>query len=159
MALAYANDRFLAKPLIESWLNSGKVVIANRYVSASQIHQGGKIQDAKKRRDFLKWLDEMEHKVFKIPRPDATFYLSLPIDIILKLIGERDGKMKRAYLKKKKDVHENDVTFLVNSRKSALWLSKTVPHFVKIDCAPKGEILPRKNIHKKIYEKVKKVLK
>lgn len=135
------------------------VVIANRYVSANQIHQGGKIKNTKKRTAFIKWLDEMEYKVFKIPRPDITLYLSLPIHIVLKLIKERDSsKMHRAYLKKKKDVHEADENFLINSRKSALWLSKTMKNFVKVDCSEKGEILSREQIHEKVFDKIKKLI-
>jgi hypothetical protein len=83
----------------------------------------------------------------------------LPIPIVLKLIGERDGKMKREYLKKKKDVHENDVNFLINSRKSAMWLVNKIPNFYKIDCSMKGDILSRESIHEKVYREVKKVLK
>ena len=49
--------------------------------------------------------------VFKITRPDITLYLSLPIDIILKLIDKRNGKMKRVYLKKIKMFMRNDVQF------------------------------------------------
>ncbi len=158
-SVVYAADRFESKEKIEGWLKKGYIVIANRYVSANQIHQGGKIKNPKKRADFIKWLDEMEYKVFKIPRPDMTLYLSLPIPIILKLIGERDGKMKRAYLKKGKDVHENDVDFLINSRKSALWLSRRLKNFIKIDCANKKSIRTREDIHNEVYEKVKKVLK
>lgn len=158
-SIAYAADRFESSKEINSWLDKGYIVLANRYVSANQIHQGGKIKSTKKRQDFIKWLDEMEYKVFKIPRPDITLYLSLPTAIILKLIGERNGKMKREYLKKKKDVHENDKNFLINSRKSALWLSETIPNFIKIDCMGKKEIRTREDIHEEVYEKVKKVLK
>ena len=78
-SVVYAADRFESKEKIEGFLKKGYVVIANRYVSANQIHQGGKIASAKKRAEFIKWLDEMEYKVFKIPRPDVTLYLSLPI--------------------------------------------------------------------------------
>ena len=158
-SVVYAADRFESKEKIEGFLKKGYVVIANRYVSANQIHQGGKIASAKKRADFIKWLDEMEYEVFKIPRPDITLYLSLPIPIVLKLIGERDGKMKREYLKKKKDVHENDVNFLINSRKSAMWLVNKIPNFYKIDCSMKGDILSRESIHEKVYEEVKKIIK
>lgn len=158
-SVVYAADRFESKEKIEAWLAKGYVVIANRYVSANQIHQGGKIKSAKKREAFIKWLDEMEYGVFKIPRPDITLYLSLPTRIILKLIGERDGKMKRAYLKKGKDVHENDVNFLINSRKSALWLSERLKNFIKIDCADKTGIRTREDIHNEVYEKLKKVLR
>ena len=122
--------------------------------------QGGKIKSASKRKEFLRWLDDMEYRVFGIPRPDVTLYLSLPIPVILKLLKNRESsKMKREYLKKKKDVHENDKNFLINSRKSALWLSETIPNFIKIDCMGKKEIRTREDIHEEVYEKVKKVLK
>ena len=84
----------------------------------------------------------------------------MPINIVLQLLKTRESsKMKRAYLKKKKDVHENDVEHLKNSINSALWLSKTMKNFIKIDCAPEGKILSRETIHGEIYEKVKKIIK
>jgi dTMP kinase len=159
-SVLYAADRFESSEEMRSWLKKGYIVIANRYVSANQIHQGGKIKDTKKRNNFIKWLDEMEYGVFKIPRPDITLYLSLPINIVLQLLKHRNSsKMKRAYLKKRKDVHEADINFLKNSIKSAFKLEKEVPHFIKVDCAPLGKILSREIIHEKIYEKIKKIIK
>ena len=116
-SVLYAADRFESRNKIERWLGAGNIVIANRYASANQIHQGGKITNTKKRENFLKWLAEMEYKVFQIPRPDTIFYLSVPIPMVLRLIKARDGNgKKRRYLGKKKDVHEKDVRFLENSR-------------------------------------------
>jgi dTMP kinase len=159
-SVVYAADRYESSEEIRNWLKKGYVVIANRYVSANQIHQGGKIKSEKKRNDFIKWLDEMEYDVFKIPRPDITLYLSLPVNIVLQLLKDRESsKMKRAYLKKKKDVHEADINFLKNSIKSALKLEKEVKNFIKIECSKEGKILLREQIHEMIYEKVKKILK
>lgn len=159
-SVLYAADRWESSEELRKWLSLGYIVIANRYVSANQIHQGGKTKDLKRRNDFMKWLDQMEYEVFKIPRPNITIYLDLPTKIVLKLLKDRDSsKMKRAYLKKKKDVHESDVNFLINSRKSALKLVKEVPNFIKIDCAPEDEILSREDVHNMIYEKVKKIIK
>ncbi len=159
-SMAYAADRWESSKQTKEWLSKGYIVVANRYVSANQIHQGGKIKNTKKRNDFIKWLDEMEYKVFGIPRPDLTFYLSLPIDIVLKLIKDRESsKMKRAYLKKKKDLAENDIDYQKNSIKSALWLSKNIKNFIKINCSEKGEILSREDIHEMVYKEVKKILK
>jgi len=158
-SVMYAADRWESSEEMRKWLKGGYIVIANRYVSANQIHQGGKIKSAKKRADFMKWLDEMEYEVFKIPRPDLTLYLSLPINIVLQLLKDRDSsKMKREYLKKKKDVHESDVNFLINSRKSALKLEKEVPNFIKIECSEKGKILSREQVHEKVYKEVKKII-
>ncbi len=161
VSVLYAADRFQSSSAMRKWLKEGYIVIANRYVSANQIHQGGKIKNAKKRDAFIKWLDKMEYEVFGIPRPDITLYLSLPTKIVLELLKKRESsKMKRAYLKKKgRDVAEMDVEHLVNSRKSALKLVKEIPNFIKIECSEKGKILPREIIHEKVYEEVKKILK
>jgi len=159
-SVLFAADRWESSEEMRKWLNMGYIIIANRYVSANQIHQGGKIKNAKKRADFMKWLDQMEYEVFGIPRPDITLYLSLPTKIVLQLLKDRDSsKMKRAYLKNKKDVYENDLNFLINSRKSALKLVKENPKFIKIECSEKGAILSREKIHEMVYDKVKKVLK
>jgi len=159
-SVLYAADRWEASSEMREWLEKGYVVIANRYMSANQIHQGGKIKNTKKRNNFLEWLNKMEYEVFQIPKPDLTIYLSLPIKIVLKLIKERDSsKMKREYLKKKKDVAESDVEYQKNSIKSALRLEREVPNFIKIECSEKGQILSREKIHEMVYGKVKKIVK
>ncbi|HBA45891.1 hypothetical protein A2W67_00530 [Candidatus Nomurabacteria bacterium RIFCSPLOWO2_02_40_28] len=161
-SVLYAADRFESKDKTKKWLKNGYIVVANRYASANQIHQGGKIESTKKRENFLKWLAEMEYEVFKIPKPDVVVYLDVPIPIVLKLIKERNKNSHRSYLGNKKakkvDVHEKNVKFLENSRKSALWLAKTQKGWIKIDCIKNGIIDTRENIHKEIYAKVKKII-
>ncbi|MFA6301011.1 MAG: dTMP kinase [Candidatus Paceibacterota bacterium] len=158
-SIVYAADRFESKEKIEKWLKEGYIVILDRYISSNQIHQGGKIANVKKREAFMKWLAEMEYKVFKIPVPDLTIYLSLPIDLVMKLIKERNKKVGRAYLKGKKDAHEKDKKFMANSIKSALWLARTQRGWVKVDCAKNGAMKTRKDIHEEVYKKIKKVVK
>jgi dTMP kinase len=159
VSVLYAADRFESKNKIDKWLKEGNIVIANRYASANQIHQGGKIANTKKRENFLKWLAEMEYEVFKIPKPDAVFYLNVPISVVLKLIKKRNNGQARAYLKKKKDVHEKDVKFLENSRKSALWLVKTQRNWINIECMHRDVLKRPEPIHEDIYAKVKKIIK
>jgi dTMP kinase len=158
-SIAYAADRWESSEKIQNWLKKGCIVLSNRYASANQIHQGGKIADARKRANFLKWLDEMEYKVFKIPRPDTVFYLNVPMAIILKLIKERNRKNSRAYMGKRKDIVEGNIPYLTNSHKTALWLAKTQKGWIKIECAKDGILENRESIHQKIYEKVKKIIK
>lgn len=158
-SISYAADRWESSKEIQAWLDKGFVVLANRYVSSNQIHQGGKIANNKKRADFLKWLDEMEYKVFKIPRPHAVFYLNVPMNIILKLIKERNKKTSRAYMGKKKDIVEGNIPYLTNSSKAALWLAKTQRGWIKINCVKHKAINTRQNIHEEIYTKVKKIIR
>ena len=155
----YAADRFESKNKIEKWLKEGNIVVANRYASANQIHQGGKIANTKKREAFIKWLVEMEFGIFKIPKPDAVFYLSVPISTVLELISKRNKGKTRKYLGKKKDVHEKDVNFLENSRKSALWLERTQKNWIKIECVKGGVLETREDIHQKVYNKTLSILK
>lgn len=150
----YAADRFESSGEIKKWLEEGHIVVADRYVSANQIHQGGKIQDSRKRKKFLQWLDTMEFEVFKIPRPDIVLFLDVPLEVSFKLLKEKDQKSKKTYLKNKKDVVENSLTYMKNSRDNILRLIKDKNTFTKIDCTAKGEILPREHIHEKIYSAV-----
>jgi len=160
VSVLYAADRWESSHEMREWLEKGYVIIANRYVSANQIHQGGKTKDSKRRNDFLKWLDKMEYEIFKIPKPDLTLYLSLPMNLVLELIEKRNSsKMQRAYLKNKKDISESDMDYQKNSIKSALKLEKEVKNFIKIDCSEKGNILSREKIHDMIYDQVKKNIK
>ncbi|MEK7564180.1 MAG: deoxynucleoside kinase [Patescibacteria group bacterium] len=158
-SVLYAADRWESSKKVQDWLDKGYIVLANRYVSANQIHQGGKIANTKKRAEFLKWLDEMEYKVFKIPKPDKVFYLSIPFDFSLKLIKERNQKSRRAYTGKRKDIVEGNIPYLTNSSNAAMWLAKQQKNWIKIDCVKNGAIDTRENIHKQIYEKVKKIIK
>ena len=158
-SVLYAADRWESKVKIQGWLDKGYVVVANRYASSNQIHQGGKITNPKERKEFLSWLDQMEYSVFGIPRPDAVIYLSLPTAMSRVLIEKRDKESVRGYKGAKKDAHENDPAHLDNARKSALKLVKELNNFIQIDCAKKNEILPVEDIHEKIYQTVVPLLK
>lgn len=158
-SVIYAADRWESKEQIQKWLKDGYIVVMDRYISSNQIHQGGKIANVRKRETFLKWLAEMEYNVFKIPAPNLTVYLSLPIETVLKLIKDRDYKGARAYLGSKKDVHEKDKNFLKNSIKSALWLANTQNGWIKINCTEKRKLRSFLDIHEEIYKKIKKILK
>jgi len=77
----------------------------------------------------------------------------------LRLIKERNKKSFRAYLEKKKDIVEGNIPYLTNSNKAAIWLAKTQKNWIKIECVKNGILESRENIHKEIYEKVKRIIK
>ncbi len=158
-SVMYAADRFESKAQIEKWLKEGKVVILDRYVSANQLHQGGKIKDPKKRKAFLKWLDTMEHEVFGLPRPDLIIYLHLPMKDVLKLLKNKDRDRKKKYAYKGKDIVEGDPAYLEAAQKSALKLIQEKSDWVKIECGEGGGILSREAIHEKIHGIVRKFIR
>ncbi|MEK7598278.1 MAG: dTMP kinase [Patescibacteria group bacterium] len=157
-SVLYAADRFETKEKIEKWLKNGNVVIADRYASSNQIHQGGKIRDPKKRKEFLNWLEEMEYKVFKIPRPDVSIYLDVPIEFSLKLLKNKSAQERKKYLKGKKDIHESDRKHLQDAKNSAIKLVERNNNWIKIDCVKKGKLLAIADISQIIWSKIGKVL-
>ncbi len=158
-SVLYAADRFESSKNIRKWLDEGYTVVADRYVSANQIHQGGKIDDPKKRKAFLDWLDKMEHTVFAIPRPDLVIYLDVPFEVSKEWLQQKVAQRKKKYLKGKKDVAEDNLMHLENSRNGALYMAKNNKNWVKIECC-KGMVcmLPEgvhEAVHKIVTEKLK----
>lgn len=161
-SILYAADRWESSEQIKKWLAEGMIVIADRYVSSNQIHQGGKIKDPQARKMFLKWLDQMEYDVFKIPRPDQIIFLHLPLSLSLQLIAKRQKEThqsSRGYLGGKKDVVEKNIKYLENSRNSAIKIVKENNQWTMIECAKNGEVLPREEINDKVLAVVKKIIK
>lgn len=144
-SVIYAMDRFESSQKIEKWLEQGYTVITDRYVSANQIHQGGKIKDGHKRAKFLTWLDELEYGICKLPRPTTVIYLDVPTKVSQRLLL-MDGK--------KLDLAENDLFYLENSRKSALWLNKREKNWQRVPCVHRNQL---KNIDM-IHDEVMKVI-
>lgn len=158
----YAADRWESSGQIKKWLDEGFTVIADRYVSSNQIHQGGKVKDQKSRTIFLKWLDKMEYGVFKIPRPDRIIFLHLPLSLSLRLIADRkknNSKSSRKYLEGKKDVIEEDLKYLENSRNNAIKIVKGSNKWTMIECSKNDEIMSREAINDKVLAVVKKIIK
>lgn len=144
-SLSYAVDRWSSKELIEKTINDGGFVICDRYASANQIHQGGKVENIEERKKFLEWLNQMEYEELQIPKPDVFIYLNVPLEISLGLMN-----------KKNKDTVENNYRYLSNSRESAEWLIKQNPDkWINIQCMDKDKIRSRVDIHEEIKLKLK----
>ena len=141
MALAFAGDRFLAKPLIESWLQSGKLVIANRYVSASKAHLGANLSE-EKREEFMEWIDKLEYQTNGLLKPDLNILLDID-----PFIGQQN-----ALAKNQPDIHEEDKSHLEKARKIYLELSQTEENWKIVECMEKGEMKLKEAIHKLIVE-------
>ena len=155
-SILYAADRFESREKMRAWLAEGKVVILDRYTSANQIHQGGKIADENKRAAFLDWLDRLEYGVFGLPRADLTLYLHLQTELSVALIQEREKKDKRTeYLKEgQRDTLEMDISYLEHAQMSAEWLMRHQKGWAKIECAPEGTIRTREDIAEEVYAAV-----
>ncbi|MFT7328068.1 MAG: dTMP kinase [Crocinitomicaceae bacterium] len=157
-SVMYANDRAESAPQIKQWLEEGNVVILDRYVSSNQIHQGGKIKNLDERKEFLGWLDTMEHEIMKIPRPDMILYLDVPIVITQKLLIEKGNKESKKYLEGQGDQHEDNPQHLEDAKQSGLKMIADNNNWIKIECAPEGTLRSIEDIHADIYAEIKKLI-
>lgn len=158
-SILYAADRFESSSQIQEWLRKGFLVIADRYATANQIHQGGKIDNIKKRKEFLAWLDKMEYSVFHIPRPDIVLYLDVPFEVSKKWLENKVAQRKKTYLKGRKDVAEDNLMHLKNSRNSALLLEKENKNWEKVICCRGTLCMSPEDVHEEVYKIIKKKIK
>ncbi len=159
-SVLYAADRFIASKKIKAWLEQGRIVILDRYVSSNQIHQGGKIHNDEERKEFLLWLDKMEHKELGIPRPNLIIYLDVPIEVTLKLLKQKSADAKKSYKTDGKDVHEDDVDHLTAAKESGLKLIAETANWYRVQCYDAGHnMLPVIDIHNQIWDILLPLLK
>ncbi len=155
-SIFYAVDRYAASPKIQTWLNQGKIVIANRYVGSNLGHQGGKIADSEQRKKYFQWNYDLEYGIFQIPKPDVNIILHVKPEISQQLV---DQKSERAYLNgKKRDIHEDDLSHLKNAESAYLQLANIYAEFQIIECVENETMLNKETIHEKIWLAVKKHL-
>jgi dTMP kinase len=148
-SVLYACDRLETMTKIREWLREGKIVLLDRYVSSNQIHQGGKIKGERDRVEFLEWLSKMEYEKLAIILPDAVIYLEMPFEISKTLIENRIGT---------KDLADEDWEYLANSKAAGVYMCEREKSWQMIDCAPKGDLLPKEEIADEIWERVRGII-
>lgn len=139
LAKVYANDRKTVREQILEWLENGKLVIANRYVSSSKAHLGASLPDDK-RQEFTRWIDKLEYEEKGMPKPDLT--------ILLK-VDPRIGQ-KNALDKTKPDIHEKNLEHEQKAARIYLELSQNEPDWVIVDCMDGGRMKSPQEIHQEI---------
>lgn len=147
VSLIFAMDRSSVRGQINSWLRDGKIVLANRYATSNMAHQAAKLP-GNEREKYLKWEQELEYRVNKIPKENKVIFLDLPVSAAQKLLAKR-GKM---------DMHEIDESYLTETRNVYEILCRENKHWSKIDCIDSNKSIRSPNeIHNKVLEVFRKV--
>lgn len=128
----YAVDRYTSfKTHWQELYESGKPVISARYVTSNAIYQMTKLPK-EKWDEYLDWLYDFEYEKLGMPKPYKTIFLDMPVEISQKLLSARyDGD------ESKKDIHEQDVAFLMACREAALYVGQR-DGWIIVPCS-KGE--------------------
>jgi len=128
-ALLYAGDRLESKPVLEAALNSGKALLADRYIGSNLAHQGARVA-AKNREEFLRWLRQLEYQLYGLPTEDLVVYLRVPVADAHRLMEQ---KPQRSYTDKKRDLQESDMAHLEAAAQVYDELARQ-PNWVQIEC-------------------------
>ena len=147
----YAADRYATyKKDFEEYYNNGGIIIADRYTTASMVHQTGKISDEKEREKFLDWLFDLEFGIYGIPKPDLVFFLNMPPKNSLELMKARENKFTHS---EEKDIHERDANHIQDAYNAACSLvDKYDWHEIK--CVRDEKIRTIEDISEEIITKV-----
>lgn len=142
----FAFDRLQAADQIRDWLKAGKVVIADRWVSANKGHQLGKIYRNQAKQDYLDWLNQFEYEHNGLPVPDLTVLLYLD-----PVLAQADSSAKGGV---KNDVHESDPKHLKRAATAYLWAARhdTVERWQIVSVAPRKQRLTREQVQQKIRQ-------
>ena len=160
-SIFYAADRYITykKEIEKVYTEGNDVMVFDRYVGSNIIHQGSKViaevedEEDKKRKlkDFIIWLDNLEHDDFDVPRADITIYLYVPVEYTVKL---REGRNNKFTGKEKQDIHEADINHLKNAGIAGMMAAKMLGWRV-IECVKDGKMRSIEDISEEVFETVK----
>ncbi|HXJ04627.1 MAG TPA: hypothetical protein VNH65_05995 [Candidatus Acidoferrum sp.] len=154
-ALLYAGDRFEARFRLETALNQGKIVLADRYIGSNLAHQTARAP-AVDRPAFVSWIEHLEYNIYNLPREALVLYLRVP-PREAQLLVER--KSARSYTRVKQDLQEASLSHLEDAAAMYDQLSRR-PNWATIPCfdEKRRAMRPQKDIATEILAAVLQVV-
>lgn len=141
IAKVYADDRKTLREQILGWLENGKLVVANRYVSSSKAHLGANIPDDK-REEFIRWIDKLEYEENGMSKEDLTILLKVDPKV-----GQQNALKDHQV-----DIHEKSIEHEQKAAKIYFELSKSEQNWVVVDCIDNGQMRSKQDIHQEIIK-------
>ncbi len=155
---AYAASAFYAVDRVASYLQfwkgdyaDGAVILSDRYATSNIIYQMSKLPKSMWD-SFIEWQSDFEYDKLGIPRADKVIYLDVEPEVSQKLMEKRYNGDNS-----KKDLHEKNLSFLLECRKSALYAAKKCG-WVIINCCENGDIKAIDMIASEIEEAASDIL-
>ncbi len=147
----FAADRYASYKLeYEKFYQKGGIIIADRYTTSNMVHQASKIHDETDRNKFLDWLWELEFQIYRIPVPTQVFFLDIKPAVAVELMNGRENKITH---EKEKDIHEKNISHLIDSYNTAVRLVSKY-NWETICCCDEKGIKSIDNIHQLIYDRM-----
>jgi len=130
-------------------LDSGAIIILDRYTSSNMVHQTSKLSKDKWD-EYLEWLYDFEFIKMQLPAPDLTLYLHVDVDMSEKMMAKRYSNDET-----KKDIHERAQEYLDMCRVCSGYAASRHEWDV-IQCARNGELMSIEDIGEIVWQLVER---
>lgn len=141
VCLYYAADRKYNLPKIQKYLDEDYYVILDRYTTSNLAHQGSKIKNKDDRFNMYQWIDKLEYWLLKLPKPDKTIFLHVPLKYTLEL------RKNRTFI----DEYEKSLDHLKQAEEAYLELSELY-NWNKIECISNDKLRNIEEINEDIMK-------
>jgi dTMP kinase len=128
-SLLYAGDRLEAKYKLEAALDSGQIVLVDRYIASNLAHQTARVSPAQ-RSEFLRWIEHLEYEIYCLPRESLILYLRVPPREAQRLVALKSA---RSYTSAQRDLQEASLRHLEDAAEMYDSLSRSIP-WATIQC-------------------------
>lgn len=168
-ATLFAIDRFNFKNAINSWLEAGVYVIADRYTYSSLAYSAAQMTTTHDQKKIIQDIEHLEYENLKIPKPGLTIFLNVSAEFVVNNLQKRRiGTnrehlnnirigINREYLDGRDDIYEVDLELQISVYEQYYKFMLNRDDFVCIDCID-GQgmgMLPPEEIHCKVIDLLK----
>jgi len=154
-SLPYVINRVAARDELRAALDSGKIVICDRYLPSNLAHQSAKLKANEEKDAFIEFCEELEYDELQMPRPTAVIYLSVPVVISTELVEDKGARGWLAGMRGKKDLAERNLGHQEKARSMYEKFAKERDEWHMVECVSDGEMRTRKDIHQEIRSIIK----
>jgi dTMP kinase len=150
-AMLYAGDRFECRQPIAAALESGGIVLTDRYVASNLAHQTAR-SAPEKREEFRAWIEHLEYGIYGLPKEDLVLYLRVPPREAQTLVAKKSA---RTYTESAHDILESDIRHLQDAADRYDVLAQG-PNWKTIECydVAKQSVRPPREISAEILAAV-----
>jgi dTMP kinase len=104
--------------------------VLDRFTASNLAHQAAKLQ-GEEREKLIDWINDIEHRVFGLPRPDLNILLDISSDWSRELVSR---KASRDYTSEEADIQESDRPYLERVRECYRDIATSQNNWAVVEC-------------------------
>jgi dTMP kinase len=131
----------------------------DRYVNSNIAFQCAKTESFIEKTELKNWILDFEFNYNNLPKPDISFFLHVPFNIVESSLKKERTGSDRDYLNGKTDMHEDSLDLQRKVYEEYLNLLNEQSNFYEIKCFSNDlQWLTPQKIHEAISDKIKMLI-